>query len=207
MSTTIAFCGIDGSGKTTQLNMLYKWLINDGYSVKQTKVNFHALKVMYHLCDKMYGDRYAYGNLPPEMSRLGIAFDFAYHYLTMQFDEQILLCDRHKVCFRAYGTAYGLTEPVWVDRVLDLVNDPDIILYFDTDTNISNKRLRIRTERPIRSDETLEHLELVKTAYSDILENQKNVFVINSNCEKEIIFENIKNIIINNVLHTICQYI
>ena len=88
----MAFCGIDGSGKTTQILELKKNLEQQGLNVQTTKVKFHDLEVLYKLSDDMFGDPYLYGKLPADVVRLGIAYDFAYHYLSlekqMRTDEQ-----------------------------------------------------------------------------------------------------------------------
>lgn len=149
----IAFCGIDGSGKTTQMKKIEKWLNENNILAKSTKVKFHDLEVIYRICDNEFGDPYAYGKLPPDIVRTGIAFDFAYHYMKLEEElnnVDVLLCDRHKLCFLAYGKAYGVKDFTWIKKIMNIIPDPDLTFYFDTDINVSNNRIKKRKEYAFR---------------------------------------------------------
>jgi len=184
----IAFCGIDGAGKTTQLEITYNWLRECGYKVKKTKPILRSLEAIYALADKMYGDPLAYyPGIPPNVVRLGFAFDLAFHFRDIEkeyTDCDILLCDRHVLCFRAYGMAYGVKDE-WVDRIFSLVEEPDLIFYFDINIKNVEKRIIQRTGKTPCADETPELLSKATECYKMLISKKNNVRVINGNLSIE----------------------
>ncbi len=85
----------------------------------------------------------------------------------------------------------------WIDKILSVVDEPDVIFYFDSDPNISKKRIMGRKEKPLRADELPEHLNDVKYYYEELLNEQSNVIRINANESVDEIFEVITNSIKN----------
>lgn len=170
----IAFCGIDGAGKSTQLNLLAESLEKQGYKVKISKIKLNSLGVIFKMSEKLYGDPYDYHpRIPPLIVQLAVAYDFAYHYLSLfeaSQDYDFLLCDRHKLCYLAYAMAYGV-EMDWIKKILDMVDDPDLVLYFDAGTDVTSLRLKNRIEKPQRADEDTEFLVTVKEKYELLLKD------------------------------------
>lgn len=194
----IAFCGIDGAGKTTQLEKTYNWLRKCGYKVKKTKPILRSLEVIYALAGKMYGDPYAFHpGIPPLIVRLGLAFDLAFHFQDCEkeyTDCDILLCDRHALCFRAYGMAYGVKDE-WVDRIFSLVEEPDLIFYFDINIRNAERRIIQRTGKIPCAEEAPELLLKVMECYKILISKKNNVKVINSNLCIENVSAKINSII------------
>ena len=179
----ISFSGIDGSGKTTQINLMEDYLKAAGYRVKTTKVQFAALEVIYEYCQRHFGDSCAYDRMPPFVVRMGLAYDVAHHYLQLEKElagYNFLLCDRHKIDFIAYGIAYGCNpqEMEWVEKILSLVNEPDIIIHFKTDLKTSQARIQKRTQKLPRSDEELAILSKVKQSFKNLLGQKENVIEV-----------------------------
>lgn len=177
----IAFCGIDGTGKSTQVNLLADFLEKQGYKVKISKIKLNSLGVIFKLSEKLYGDPYDYHpRIPPLIVQLAVAYDFAYHYLNLfptLGDCDFLLCDRHKLCYLAYAMAYGV-EMEWIKNILNLVEDPDVILYLNNEIDVSVARLTKRLEKPQRADEDAKLLADVKEKYEQLLlENYKSSII------------------------------
>ncbi|BDU51334.1 dTMP kinase [Haliovirga abyssi] len=193
----ISFSGIDGSGKTTQMNNLYEYLSNKGFKVKTTKVQFSALEVIYEYCDRYFGDPCAYHELPPFIVRIGLAYDVTHHYLKIMkevSEYDFLLCDRHKIDFIAYGMGYGCTkeEMEWVEKILSLVEEPNLIFYFDTELSLSQERILTRKEKEHRIDENIDILTKVRNMFEKIITNKENIQRINANNSKNEVFNEIK---------------
>lgn len=197
----ISFCGIDGSGKTTQLKRLSEYLKMQGLKVIESKVKINSLGVFFELSDRLFGNPNShYPEIFPLAVRAGVAIDVARHFLKIEEEAKgydFLLCDRHAICYRAFGMVYG-EEDEWVKRIFSLASEPDLIFYFDTCINISNKRIHERMEKPPWPDENPNLLNEVKKCYEKLLKGKSNVVRINGNSGIENVFSQIHNYMIEN---------
>jgi dTMP kinase len=177
----IAVCGIDGSGKSSQVQLLASHLSGKGYRVKITKAKMINSEILFTLSEKLFGDRYDYHpNIPPLIMNVILACDVAHHYLNEcedWKDYDVVICDRHKLCYEAYSLAYG-TEMEWVIHILSLIKNPDVTIYIETPFQIAMDRLKNRRDKPIRSDETPEILEACLISYHEIMDAYDNVYMI-----------------------------
>lgn len=193
-SFVVSICGIDGSGKSTQLKMLNDSLNKLGMKVKMTKAPMLRTKVLFDVSKKLFGDPYAYHpNIPPELMNTVIACDVAYHYMynSNDFnDYDIILCDRHKLCYLAYSDAFG-GEIKWVEEILSLVKEPDLVFYIDTPVNISIERINSRLDKPLRADEDPVILESALQAYKQRISNYNNIITVNGNRDKLVVHNEI----------------
>lgn len=164
----IAFCGIDGSGKTTQIDRVREVLIKLGHRVFVSKVEYYP----FHLYQNSIITQYEI--------RLGMAFAFAKHYLSLlpQLERQgysYVLCDRHALCHLAFAKTYGLSQYrlARLEAVYALGGHPDLTLLFDLQLNEAIRRIHARKDKLVADDEkpgilrpTLRHYhELIKTRY------------------------------------------
>src|SRR5579885_3831737 len=134
----IAVEGIDGSGKSTQLQLLARWLRARGYPVHFTEWNSsrmvrNAMRrgkrknlltpttfCLLHAVD--FADRFTYQILPPLKGGM------------------IVLADRYVYTTFARDVARGV-HPGWVRSVYNFAPRPDLTLYFRVPIEVSLERL------------------------------------------------------------------
>ncbi len=123
----IAVEGLDGSGKSTQMYLLHKWLSGLGYRVFFTEWNSSEL---VKEATKKAKKRHL---LTPTTFSLIHATDFADRYERqihpMLQGGYIVLCDRYIFTSFARDTVRGC-DPAWLRKLYGFAKVPDIILYF-----------------------------------------------------------------------------
>jgi len=130
--------GIDGSGKSTQLLLLQRWLLSRGYRVHFTEWNSSRL-VRRSMKRGKKKDL-----LTPTTFSLLHAVDFAdrltYQIVPPLKAGMIVLADRY--VYTAFGrdVARGV-HPEWVRAVYSFAPRPDLALYFRVPIDISLERL------------------------------------------------------------------
>jgi dTMP kinase len=134
----IAVEGIDGSGKSTQLMLLDRWLRTRGYPVYFTEWNSSRLVRRSMSRGKKKN------LLTPTTFSLLHAVDFA-DRLTYQIQPplkggMIVLADRYVYTAFARDVARGV-HPEWVREVYSFAPRPDLTLYFRVPIDISLERL------------------------------------------------------------------
>jgi dTMP kinase len=130
--------GIDGSGKSTQLQLLNKWLLNSNYRVFFTEWNSSALVKetikrgkkknlltpttfsILHATD--FADRLAHLIIPPLKAGM------------------IVLADRYAYTAFARDVVRGV-HPAWVRNLYGFAVKPNLALYFRVPIDVSLKRI------------------------------------------------------------------
>ena len=134
----IAVEGIDGSGKSTQLLLLERWLRTRGYPVHFTEWNSSRLVRRSMSRGKKKN------LLTPTTFSLLHAVDFAdrltYQILPPLKAGMIVLADRYVYTAFARDVARGV-HPEWVRQVYSFALRPDLTLYFRVPIDISLERL------------------------------------------------------------------
>ena len=177
----IAFCGIDGSGKTTQLKLTKDYLSETG-SVFVAKLDYFPLNKM--------GDNYFLDMALKGYSALKI---IAYYYELQHheaFNYDYILCDRHLLCYLAYAHAYNIPFLKFIRDLLFLVDDPDQTFYFDVPVEVALSRV---SKRPsMDRSENIATLTKAKEGYEYTIKLFKNVFRIDATLSEEECFSEIK---------------
>lgn len=163
----ICFDGIDGSGKSTQINLVGKYLENKGY------------KVLYlrqpgipgcgeHIREALFSDKEHVRVRDFWAKRLLYVAEyreFIDKYRSHTYDDTVILCDR---CVLSSNPAYGGAELGDMDEVLgrtvplyeDLADKaPDLIVLFNVYLSKSVERLRERKEKNYYDRESLNFKE------------------------------------------------
>ncbi len=139
--------GIDGSGKSTQLQLLRKWLENKGFHVFFTEWNSSAL---VREATKQGKKR---KTLTPTTFSLLHATDFAsrlYHDILPPLKAGMLvLADRYAYTAFARDTVRGVS-PTWVRKVYNFSVRPDMAFYFKVPIEMSINRLLSGTRAQLK---------------------------------------------------------
>jgi dTMP kinase len=138
--------GIDGSGKSTQIRLLEKWLEAAGYSVFFTEWNSSALiKETTKLGKKKK-------NLTPTTFSLLHATDFAdrlYQFIVPPLKAgMIVLADRYVYTAFARDVVRGV-DPGWVRKLYNFAVRPDMSFYFKVPISTAIRRI-IRARAKIK---------------------------------------------------------
>ncbi len=133
--------GIDGSGKTTQLGLLAKWLMSEGHRVSVTEWNSSALVKAATRTGKKQN------TLTPMTFSLLHATDFAdrllYKIIPPLKAGMIVLADRYAFTAFARDVTRGVDRQ-WVRDLYDFAVRPDLSLYFRVPIELSVDRLMAR---------------------------------------------------------------
>jgi dTMP kinase len=130
--------GIDGSGKSTQIDLLYKWLKSQGKAVFFSEWNSSPLvKSTTRLAKKEKA-------FTPTTFSLLQATDFAARWenqmLPMLKAGVIVLADRYAFTAFARDVARGV-HPDWVRNLYSFAPQPDLVFYFQVPVNIAVERI------------------------------------------------------------------
>lgn len=131
--------GIDGSGKSTQAQLLQKWLMSYGVPVFFTEWNSSPLVRRATRAGKKKN------RLTPTTFSLLHATDFAdrltYQIIPPLKAGMVVIADRYAFTAFARDTARGV-DPQWVRDIYDFAVRPDITFYFKVSVQCSLSRLK-----------------------------------------------------------------
>ena len=130
--------GIDGSGKSTQIDLLYKWLSEKGKSVYFSEWNSSPL-----VKSTTKEGKKSKAFTPTTFSLIQAA-DFADRWeneiLPMLKAGVIVLADRYTFTGFARDVARGV-DPDWVRNLYSFAYQPDLVLYFKVPLEVAVERI------------------------------------------------------------------
>ncbi len=194
----ISFEGIDGVGKSTQADLMEKYLAGKGLSVVRTfepggtDLGAEIRHLLLH----------RKGEVSARSEALLYAADRAHHVASKIVPAlkagQVVITDRFldsSVAYQGAGRELDLTEvrnlSLWaVDNLL-----PDLTVLLDLDAELASKR-RVQTgEEPDRLErEKIEFFEAARNSYLDLAKSEpKRFFVVDANQEPEKIWSAIQS--------------
>lgn len=178
----IAFCGLDGSGKTTQINLLKAFLEEQGLDVYLTKQPTDFVRksdIFRTYMDKENHDAYDYLALS-----LLCASDRVQHsnmeILPALKRNKIVISDRYYYSCLANLLARGYENQKWIYEIAESIPQPDIVFFMDTDAETAVQRVR---ERPKEKDRYID-MELqyrLRDIFLKIAESNHGIAVNTSN--------------------------
>lgn len=152
----VVFCGIDGSGKTTQLTRLASALEpRPVVRTRQPSDVYRSDPEVRRYLNKDVTDREA-EELLPEMAVFA-AFDRLRHLRTLVRPAlqrgKIVLSDRYVYSSFAYFTARGLTDLDWLMALNREADQPDLVFYLDIDPEVAIERIIARDGQSHKREE------------------------------------------------------
>lgn len=196
----ITFEGIDGCGKTTQLNLLHNFLTRKGYEVVPTREpggNHQLCKdirniLLHTKCE-----------VDSKAEMFLFLADRAQHinkFILPNLKEgKIVLCDRHTdstLAYQGYGRGQSLDEIIFLNNIATNNVSPDLTFLYDVDIETSNARVGKEKDRMESAGSIF--LEKVRLGYLTIAKNNpERIKVIDAARSIETIFEDTKKYIDN----------
>lgn len=185
----IAFCGIDGCGKTTQIQLTKDHLKGFRTYVTKQPTSFYR---QYDRFKLLAEEKIAKKNIFLKELELIAAADKLRHYQTEleQINSSaIILSDRYVFSTYAYFYARGEKDIEWLKSINRHIPLPDITFYFDIDPELAMSRVYSRDRNSMTAEE--KNLTVMKTAreafINEIWGAGKDYYVIDGNQEKEIV--------------------
>ncbi|MGD0230498.1 MAG: dTMP kinase [Syntrophorhabdales bacterium] len=182
----ITFEGIEGSGKTTQIELLYEYLKGKGHPVIRTREpggtvlgealrkvllqeDLHVLPLSELLIFMAVRTQHMEEVIMPALARGGI-----------------VLCDRFvdaTYAYQGYGRGVDLGIIATLNRLVTKGITPNLTILLDCDADVGLKRRIVRDSRPDRFEkERLSFHELCRLGYLKLAEeDEKRFFVVNGN--------------------------
>jgi len=191
--TFIAFEGLDGSGQTTQANLLSDYLIKQGFKVILTKEPTPDSRAGKEV-RKILNEEKAV--LPRQLQKL-FAEDRNWHQKNKIVPAlkkgQIVISDRSQFSSFAFGVASGIT----LGYLLSLNNkfiEPDLVILLKTSAKTSIQRIKNRGEKQTLFEKE-KQLEKVWQIYEKLAKKFKNIVIIDGEKTIEEIHKKIKQIV------------
>lgn len=192
----IAFEGIDGSGKSTQVKMLSEYLMARGHKVYTTfeptdsPIGIMIRNIFSH---KMEADHRVIAGLFVA-DRLDHLLNSQYGLLKKLEDGYTVITDRYYFSSYAYhGTHMSIDWVIQANALSAELLRPDLNIYIDVSPEISMSRIQ-KGRESTELYETLENLRNVREKYFEAFEKQKDrekVFIVDGNRSTDIIASDI----------------
>jgi thymidylate kinase len=165
----IAFCGIDGAGKSTLIRMIReRGLLEDVVFVRKELRETTSAVYLYHRRDHEDERDWVTGSYAYSMG-LAAAFDFLRNYhdaIRPHLGERRhVVSDRYAICYQAYLLSTGYPLPV--DDMFHKVAKPDIIVYVHIPVTVAAERQSARGGAS--EDESPEVMVRFEAAYRELL--------------------------------------
>ena len=165
----IAICGIDGSGKTTQIEMLKNYLETS----QRKKVIVTKQPTDFYRSYKRFRQ---YVNREEEKNGNNVLYELALLSATdklKHYDEEIfpnpdhfIISDRYVFSAYAYFLARGITDIKWLKEINKHLPLPDVTIYIDVMPQTAYNRIIMRDGQYTKKEETdLAMLESVRNNF------------------------------------------
>lgn len=192
----ITFEGIDGCGKTTQLNLLADYLKSKGFEVVITRepgsigLGEKIREILLNYDGDVSSNCEAFLFLADRAQHIDIIVKPAIEA------GKIVLCDRHTdstVAYQGYGRGVDLSQIKMLNKLATSGLIPDLTYVFDVDMETSQQRVGKDKDR--MESAGLEFHKKVRAGYLKIVEEEpERVKLVDSTKDIETIFNQVKSI-------------
>ncbi|MFP4045945.1 MAG: dTMP kinase [Candidatus Aenigmatarchaeota archaeon] len=189
--------GPDGSGTTTQRDLICEWMEDEGYDVVSTHEPVKEEGRIGKIIDeKLIRDEHDYS---PQAIGLAFAADRKIHVedriIPALEEGKHVISDRYYHSSLTYQPAHGVDEE-WVKEINKYAINPDLTVILDVPVEESMRRLKERDGESSVIFETTEFQEKLRQRYRDLeKELNENVCVIDGDRSIEEVNEEIKDLV------------
>ncbi|MDA8613912.1 dTMP kinase [Gammaproteobacteria bacterium] len=190
----ITFEGIEGVGKSTQINLILEWLISKGYSTKLLRepgsTDFGE-KIRELLLSKESNI-----SVHTELLLMFAARSEMINKHLIGSTNDFILCDRYYHASIAYQ-GYGRKLPLdLIDQLIKGINCPipDLTIIYDLDVKTGFKRKSNDVIDRIESSGT-NFFEYVRNGYKEIAKNRAEVEILDASQPIELISQQTKSLV------------
>ena len=198
----IVFEGGEGTGKTTAIEAVYNWIVENNFKCIKTrepggiKISEQIRQVILNTENKA---------MDPRTEALLYAAARRQHLVEKVIpaleEGAIVLCDRFidsSLAYQGYARNLGIEEVMSINKFAIEEHMPDLSILFDLDPRIGLERINNNKDREInRLDlEKLDFHEKVRAGYNIVYENNRDrIIKIDAEKSKENVINEIKNIL------------
>ncbi len=196
MGKLIAFCGIDGSGKTTQIHLLEQYLAIHSINYITVKQPSNFYRENHHVRKKIDENN-------ENCSLFFLALLSAADRMLQQFQiigpaleaGNIVIMDRYVYSAYAYMKARGINDEVWLRNINKFAIKPDVVFYIDIEPSFALDRIINRDGISKKKEE--QHLETMKKVRDNFINlcGEFPIIKIDGELDKIDIHKTILNII------------
>lgn len=194
----IAFEGLDGSGKTSQIKMLEKYLKEEDLKVKYTK--WASSELLHNTIKEMKKDIACDPMLYSMLNSADMLLRYTKDILPWLSKNNIVLCDRYIYTSYARDLVRGIDIEI-LNKIYHGFRKPDIIIYCDAKPEITLKRVKKDGMSYFGSgmdlhfsdhiiDNFLEYQKRMVKAYKEVFSEIDHEF-INTNRDKKVVHNEI----------------
>lgn len=191
----ITFCGIDGSGKTTMISLLEKYLTSKGYKcvlVKQPSEEIRHNSLFRASIDQPYSENIDYRAI----TMLCTADKLQHSTKIIEpllKDGYIVISDRYIYSSLANLLAYGFSGESWIYEISRYIVRPDAAFFLSVPTETAIERIRKR-ENEIDRYINMKLQDKLSYAYTQI-SSDNNGYTVDCNRSIEYSFDIIKDVV------------
>lgn len=193
----ITFEGGDGCGKSTQLELVEKYLKEKGKITLKTRepgsvgLGQKLREVLLHYDGDVASRAEAFLFLADRAQHIEKIIKPALN------DGVVILCDRHtdsSVAYQGYGRGENIEQINMLNNLATQGLNPDLTLLFDVSTEVA--QTRVGSEKDRMESAGIEFHKKVRNGYLEIAKNEPHrIKVIDANLTIEEVFEQVKKYI------------
>ena len=193
----IAFEGLDGSGQTTQINLLKNYLIKQGFKVVLTKEPTEDNEI------GRWVNKTLQQNKPLDLTELkelqnGFAEDRNWHQKNIiepaLEKEKIVITDRSQFSSFAFGAASGV-DLDYLIHINEKFIEPDLVILLKVSPKTCVERIQKRDTKQTLFEKE-KQLEKVWQVYKKLTKKFKNIVIVDGKKTIEETAQDIKNLLI-----------